>query len=361
MARSSSSHPLTLNDVLGLEAPGGVPVPLGDTFVASCGAGPIGGSLPLAGDGPPYAANRVADSGDWACAFDAPSGTTGITITGADTTGVHYPTEGGSGNSLGDLAFVTTGHIRLIVPLDVWATAIDPTWQTGDPLPGGDIIVTNCLSDFAPTSISGVQNYPGEGGEPTDNNCHQLVADVGAPGSTGTDKAFGAFPTYLTSGGGVQSSSVVPGASGSHTGDAPVGPGQQVAGRVSFGTGSYEPVTNLIACDAFDNATLRLAPLYGGATGQSPSPISSYANIVEYDGETGAWSVGTSAELGRRVRGRGRTGATTTSPVRVTPSPATTRCRATGPSSAAPRTRHAPAGPSPGRATRPRSRAASMP
>jgi hypothetical protein len=296
LGQEQLQSPLTLNDVLGLEAPGGVPVPLGDSFVASCGAGPIGGSLPLAGGGPPYAANRVADSGDWACAFDAPSGTTGITITGADTTGVHYPTEGGSGNSLGDLAFVTTGHIRLIVPLDVWATAIDPSWTSGDPLPGGDIIVTNCLSDFAPTSISGVEDYPGEGGEPTDNNCHQLVADVGAPGSTGSDKAFGDFPTYLTSGGSLQSSSVVPGASGSHTGDAPVGPAQQVAGRVSFGTGSYEPVTNLIACDAFDNATLRLAPLYGGATGQSPSPISSYANVVEYDGETGAWTVGTSAD-----------------------------------------------------------------
>ena len=77
-------------------------MPLGDSFVASCGAGPIGGSLPLAGDGPPYQPNRVADSGDWDCDFDPiAAAPPTITITGADTTGVHYPTQGASGNSLG--------------------------------------------------------------------------------------------------------------------------------------------------------------------------------------------------------------------------------------------------------------------
>ena len=56
------------------------------------------------------------------------------------------------------------------------------------------------------------------------------------------------------------------------------------------------PVADILACDAFDNATLRLAPLYGAATSQSPAPISTYANILEYDDETGVWSVGTSAD-----------------------------------------------------------------
>ncbi|MCY7417364.1 MAG: hypothetical protein LH650_02510, partial [Chloroflexi bacterium] len=294
LGQEELQSPLRFIDVLGLEAPGG-PVPLGDSFVESCGPGPIGGSLPLAGDGPPYEPDRVADSGDWECTFDS-SGTTAISITGADTTGTHYPTENANGGSLGDLAFVTTGHIRLVIPLDVWAGAIDPSWQAGDPLPGGDIIVTNCLAAFAPMSISGVQNFPDTGGEPTDNNCHQLVADVGAPGSTGTQKSFGDFPSYLTDDGSIRSSSSIPGASGSRTGDAPVGSGQQVAGRVSFGTGSYELVRDIVACDAFDNATLRLAPLYGGATTQSPSSISAFANILEYDDELGTWSVGTAAD-----------------------------------------------------------------
>ena len=63
-------------------------------------------------------------------------------IVGADTTGAHYPTKGLGGDSLGDLGFVATGHIRLIVPQEDWARSVDPGWQTGDPLPGGDITVT---------------------------------------------------------------------------------------------------------------------------------------------------------------------------------------------------------------------------
>ena len=120
--------------------------------------------------------------------------------------------------------------------------AVDPAWQPNDPLPSGDVIVTNCLTDFAPVSISGVPNFPGRGGEPTDNNCHQLVADVGAAGSTGTAEVVRRLPGLPHRRGGLQSSGTIPGASGSRTGDAPVGPGQQVAGRISFGTGPYEPV-----------------------------------------------------------------------------------------------------------------------
>ncbi|MFN8622577.1 MAG: SdrD B-like domain-containing protein [Chloroflexota bacterium] len=292
LGQAQLMDPLTFTDQLTLDAGSG-PIDLAGAWIASCGPGPIGNALPGDGAGGPPQDDKVANAGQWTCDFDAATGRTDITIVGADTTGAHYPTKGLAGNSLSDLGFVATGHIRIIVPQEDWARSVDPGWQPGDPLPGGDITVTNCVADFAPVSVEGVPNFDGEGGDPPLNNCHQLVTSIGGSGGAGTQKAFGDVPAYLSGGQAVVDTSVQ-NASGSRTGDAPVANAQPVAGLVSFGTDTYDPVAGIVACDAFDNATLRLAPLFGGAAAQTPAAISTYANILEYDAPTDTWSVGTS-------------------------------------------------------------------
>ncbi|HRE03226.1 MAG TPA: hypothetical protein PLV68_18145, partial [Ilumatobacteraceae bacterium] len=157
-------------------------------------------TLPLPG-GPavPDAPYAVADSGTWSCLSggDQTSGLWPISITAADTSGSHYPSQDVSGNALTH-KLVAVQVIEVYYPISALMKAHVPGWNDGDPVVVGNYPVTNCLGGFDPVSVSGVSNY-GAGFEPgwdgtsaSGDNCRTHDIIIRAPG--GFWKGYGQVP-----------------------------------------------------------------------------------------------------------------------------------------------------------------------
>ncbi|MCB1639829.1 MAG: hypothetical protein KDI15_13390 [Thiothrix sp.] len=97
-----------------------------------------------------YAANpdqSVTNSGTFTCSQASPGGPIAITVTGADTSGNHWPTEGGGGRSIpADQRYVISGIVNLWVPIDYLEAN------------GGTINVFNRYSELTTAGVSGLLN-----------------------------------------------------------------------------------------------------------------------------------------------------------------------------------------------------------
>ena len=122
-----------------------------DALLMSCSAGAAGGTRPTfpdaAGGNGTTVVNAVKNAGAWTCAQTAPGATVTVTVTGADTSLNSYPTKSANNSPItSNRAYVADGYIRLWVP----KTSTTPNATT---------IFTTRITNFDPTSASGVSNY----------------------------------------------------------------------------------------------------------------------------------------------------------------------------------------------------------
>ncbi|MEM8706938.1 MAG: SdrD B-like domain-containing protein, partial [Actinomycetota bacterium] len=248
------------------------------------GAFDNGGTSPLPGDGAGNPTDRqVADPGTWTCAYDEINHTIDVTITGADTTGTHYPTDAISGQTLGDSHFVATGNIRVWYPLSSFYVSGDPGWTDGDPPVDGNYPITACVSDFSPRSTDDSQgnflgaeepDYGESDGDPAaaGENCrtHSLIVST-AEVVFGTRFGHG---DLLNNGSAVElwpcNGRLMAGQSGCDSGDGAVLPGDrtviEVEGKNRSGVAT---VTDQVLCAAIDNSLAHLdATTTGPLAGQ---------------------------------------------------------------------------------------------
>ncbi|MFC4224771.1 SdrD B-like domain-containing protein [Lysinibacter cavernae] len=227
-------------------------------------------------------------SSDFACdsAADA-SGSFGVKVTGADTTLASVPTTSmDRTNSMGAHALASVGRVTVAYPLSALMKANkakNPAlngWKDGDPLVTGLYSVTNCYTDFEPTSPGGVSNFGGgnepgwDGNTASGDNCVTHDLDVRASGAL--VKAYGKIPASgdpLTvhvngtpSPDYKNTEEIIPtGLSGWLLGDGLTTGGEEMYTYLNTtnSTGTI-PVANAQVCDVWDNSVQTLAPFSGG-------------------------------------------------------------------------------------------------
>lgn len=122
-----------------------------DAVLVSCASGPAGGTRPSlpesSGGNGTTVFNAVRNSGSWTCA-QASSGTAvSVTVTGADTSLNSYPTKSANNSAITqNKAYVSVGYVRLWVP-------------KSSTTPNATTTFTTQISEFDPTSSSGVSNF----------------------------------------------------------------------------------------------------------------------------------------------------------------------------------------------------------
>ncbi|WP_419996032.1 hypothetical protein [Streptomyces boninensis] len=200
------------------------------------------GSQPAGSGG---GARGVTESGTFDCAQSGAGANIDVTITGADTSADHVPTQTTSGKAVpADEALVVSGYIKIWIPQDEINKAAEGN-------PGGAVKIKDTFTGFDPKSVSGQDNY-GSGLEPLANNSNESSLVVngrlllrkwyedldGTPAGTATDY---------------------------ETGDGYVTPGDKFRSRVrvtNSGVAAYDP---LYACDTFDNKVQTLTTDADGA------------------------------------------------------------------------------------------------
>lgn len=184
-------------------------------------------------------ADAVTDSGTWTCALD-PSDPTRIlvSISGADLSGDHVPTQSGSGASL-TAGYLSLGNIQLFVPRD-------------DVPARGSLNTTLTLSDLAASGVDAAGDPVPNAPESLSDNTSvtRLVRrESGDHGTRYTDKQ-----AYLP----------VPGQSVLGSGDGVVVAGQSYSTWTTFVNSGEATYSGLIMCQAFDTKTQQ-------ATGTRPA------------------------------------------------------------------------------------------
>lgn len=255
--------------------------PLNDTYSKSwllpqaVAAGAARGDNQLQTSG--YACDSTVDT----------SGSFGVKVTGADTTLASVPTTSmDRTNSMGAHALASVGRVTVAYPLSALMKANkanDPAligWKDGDPVVNGFYSVTNCFSDFEPTSPDGVSNFgtgnePGwDGSKPSGDNC--LTHELKLTASGALVKAYGKIPasgdplTVHVNGAPSpdfkNTEEIIPtGLSGWLLGDGLTTGDEEMFTYISANnsTGTV-PVTNAQVCDVWDNSVQTLAPFSGG-------------------------------------------------------------------------------------------------
>ncbi len=258
---------------------------------------PSSARLPKNGGGNlPYQNNRTANNGTWSC----PPGSNTITVTGADTSATHIPTQGSNGATLG-ADILVTGRVEVWYPAsglfryagpdrDIATTADNGTldgttsaigsspadwgnlWQYGDDPLTGTYPTTNCLGGFDPASGTGASNF-GAGYEPgwdgttaSGNNCRDLsftIAQGSWAKSFGGNTDLSAVSAYYT--GSSSLNYVVPGQSAPNSGDGPIVANQKFFSQnARYNLGGIAPLRKVGMCDAIDNATYHVTPILNG-------------------------------------------------------------------------------------------------
>ncbi|MEM6251358.1 MAG: hypothetical protein AAF821_00420 [Cyanobacteria bacterium P01_D01_bin.156] len=202
------------------------------------------GNLSVAGANPERA---VADSGDWSCSQANPGDPITITITGADTTGNHVPSQHRSGGSLpANESYLISGTI------EIWI----PTSEILDN--GGDLKLTNQYSRVTNQSVSGQTNNdpstPSTNNDP-DNNTRTFTLIA----------AGGSFNQYYSRSITARGSILFP-MTNRNSGDGVVMPGQNFAKRLYGHNNAILDWEDYRYCEKFDSNTLQLTPIPGDST-----------------------------------------------------------------------------------------------
>ena len=119
---------------------------------------------------PLYPHRSVTNAGAPSCSNTGPAatGTQTVTLSGADLSLEHYPTQNKNGGSLpASYKFASVGIITVFVPYSDIEDA------------GGSLVATNSFTNLNVTSISGQSNFNGAGEDLTDNIVSQTIQSRG--------------------------------------------------------------------------------------------------------------------------------------------------------------------------------------
>ncbi len=196
---------------------------------------------PYATYNPANPSASVTNAGSVSCSPIGPSatGSVSISISGADLSFSHIPTQTRLGNPLpGDFKVASFGWVRVIVPMTDIVAA------------GGTLPTTNILSGFTPTSITNQANFNGAG-EDTSNNSVSITIQS-YPGS------YSQSMRCYISGNPVPSWCTGPwyapptNASGISTGDGQIEPEQTFVNYSYFRNNSFIGDSYVDVCSVFD-------------------------------------------------------------------------------------------------------------
>ncbi len=186
------------------------------------------------------AERSVWDSGTITCTTPAPGGTTTVTISGADLSARHAPSEGQNGRSLpADKAYLVSAN------LIVWI----PTQDITDA--GGQLSIDNVYENFTALSISNAPNVDPD----LDNNRRTFVARDG--------NGARSFYNHIDH----DSFDRLPGQTSRLSGDAQVLPGTVFATRhyqYNRAWVTKSRYNDFVFCTSFDNTKQRIFEIAGG-------------------------------------------------------------------------------------------------
>ncbi|MEM7713093.1 MAG: hypothetical protein AAF349_05855 [Cyanobacteria bacterium P01_A01_bin.68] len=200
-------------------------------------------------NGTPYSnpERAVADSGTWTCTQSGPGQPININITGADTTGNHVPTRSYNNQSLpANLTYLVSGVIEIWLPTQV---VLDN---------GGDIRVTNRLSQLTNQGVSGQTNNDPNNVTGNDNNIDR--------DNNNNEYTFvliagrGSFNQYYANNIN-QRGTRMPEMTNLNSGDSPVMPTQNFTKRLYGNNNGILDWEDYKYCEKFDNRTHILTPL----------------------------------------------------------------------------------------------------
>ncbi len=230
-----------------------------------------------AGAGP--ATRSVWNSGDIDCTVPGPGGTTTVTITGADLSGVHFPTETINGGGLpADTRYLVSGIMYVWIPIsDIQAA-------------GGELQIDNRYTNFTATGISGQSNTDPD----TANDRRAFIARDGA-GSR-----------YFYNHKDHNSYGLLQSQTSRRSGDGYVLPGQIFATRHYQNNDSWltkQTFDNMTLCTSFDNTTQQITEITPGqgakvnfngtSEGTQPPFLIEYSTGNDFGGsqtcQTGTW------------------------------------------------------------------------
>ncbi|MEM7113811.1 MAG: GEVED domain-containing protein [Chloroflexota bacterium] len=183
----------------------------------------------------------VIDGGTTLCSQTSAGGDIAITITGADTSLNHYPTEYTNGNAIPADRFIASGgRVNVFVPIEDVNDA------------GGNLEVLNEYTDFDPDSISGQSNW---GSDDEDTGDNTAVVTIGITGAAGwqTNKLYVAN----TNG------AVVGTATGHRDGNGLIAPNEIFYARLHVRNNGEVPLTGITICDVIDSDTYELVAYSG--------------------------------------------------------------------------------------------------
>ncbi|MEZ5381807.1 MAG: SdrD B-like domain-containing protein [Microthrixaceae bacterium] len=207
---------------------------------------------------------QIKNSGS--CAYsrtDAndPTSKYNFTLTGADFSGLDYPTRtiGGADLSAGPYIAIEQ-RVQVFIPF----RAIEPT-DDNNSNGVGALKLSNEFTGFDPSSASGTSNY-GAGFEPGWDGTQTVPMDNGnrsnnVVGPTTYElRVAGSWSKYTRDAANILGTGLpyFPDQASYHSGDASVEPGRTYVGYVPFTNNGTSPLTNPMVCDVFDNTTQRL-------------------------------------------------------------------------------------------------------
>lgn len=247
--------------------------------LANCGnITHLWGGLPYTLGGSPTNPNRVTNSGTISCVQPGGTGSPiDITISGADTTGYHVPTQTGNTNPLpADTGYVIAFTVLIDVPLD----AVLEVGEAGADGNTWTLATENTYTDIVMTDING---NPNTGEDLSNNDRNAVIAQqrgegfnkyFSAPwGRSGNVPANEWTPNF-------QAWEGMPGSSYLRDGNAVVLPGQPVISNLFFSSTGGVPNSgttysrSYLGCDVWDDDQLGLTPgnwAGGGVQNSRPS------------------------------------------------------------------------------------------
>ncbi|MEJ8563014.1 SdrD B-like domain-containing protein [Yoonia sp. GPGPB17] len=229
-----------------------------NAIVTACSNIQVGQTL-LPVFSPANAESSVINAGTVSCT-GLDTNNAAVTITGADLSLSHFPTETSNGTAISaDNRIASFGQLTVFFPLTDISAA------------GGSLGTVNVLENFSPTSASGQANFNGapqdaNGGENDADNTVAFTVEEGsglfnhfyrcaAPfGDQGDCSAPTDPPTTATSRG---------------SGDGPVLPGEVFSTQTSFTNNSFSSIANGSVCAVFDSRYY--APFADANTGSDPA------------------------------------------------------------------------------------------
>jgi uncharacterized repeat protein (TIGR01451 family)/fimbrial isopeptide formation D2 family protein len=227
-----------------------------------------------------YPERSVINAGSSACANTGPTATgpTTVTVTGADYSLTHTPTQTRGGTAISaDKKIATFGWIDIMIP------------QTDFIAAEGTISSVNTLSNFDPDSISGASNLDED---LSDNTVSRNLVE----GQGSWSKLYRHSMVLEQETGSLWYSPPTT-ASGNWAGDGVVQPGQYFATSSAYNNNSFAPLSELEICDVIDTNLYDFAernnapgtPHYVYGTGMADG-VEGTDYVVEYGtGYVGTW------------------------------------------------------------------------